>query len=153
MNGFPNIREKGKHFCSGTVKIGALFQKCLPRFGESAEQLRSNSQPFAIMVVSCLQLAKRAFVRVLLTFAAQYQVAITVNRDSSDSDVLAAYRRLVRRAHPDKGGRHEDIQVINAARDKWDEVSWHGGVGQVRWMLQPIAFCALRARGIFRFLF
>ena len=83
MNGFPNTREKGKHFCSGTVKIGALFQKCLPGFGESAEQLRSNSQPFAILVVSCLQLAKHAFVRVLLIFAAQYQVAITVNRHTA----------------------------------------------------------------------
>ena len=73
------------------------------------------------MVASCFQLARRAFVRVLLIFAAQYQVPVIVNRDSPDSMVLTTSSRLVRRARPDKGGRHEDIRIINAASDKWNE--------------------------------
>ena len=73
------------------------------------------------MVASCFQLARRAFVQVLLTFVAQYQVPVTVNQDSPDSIVLTASSRLVRRARPDKGGRHEDIRIINAAGDKWNK--------------------------------
>ncbi len=35
------------------------------------------------MVVGAVQLAKRAFLNVLLAFAAQYVVPVNVNRDSS----------------------------------------------------------------------
>ena len=61
------------------------------------------------MVASCFQLARRAFEQVLLTFVAQYQMPVIVNQDSPDSIVLTASSRLVRRARPDKGGRHKDI--------------------------------------------
>ena len=109
------MRQKGKNFCSGTVKVSPLLQKCLFRFGESVQQR------FAIIIASCFQLAKRAFVRALLIFAAQYQVLVPVSRDSADSIVLAARGRLFRRVRPDKGGRHEDIRIINAAGGKWNE--------------------------------
>ena len=68
-----------------------------------------------------LSIRKTFFVRALLIFAAQYQVLVPVSRDSADSMVLAACGRLVRRVRPDKGGRHEDIRIINAAGDKWNE--------------------------------
>ncbi len=49
------------------------------------------------------QLAKRALVRVLLALAAVYGLVVNVSRDSADDAVKAAYRRVVRRTHPDKG--------------------------------------------------
>ena len=52
------------------------------------------------MAVSVVQLAKRVFLTDLLTFAAQYVVPLTVNRDSPDKDVLAAYRSKVVRRPP-----------------------------------------------------
>ena len=44
------------------------------------------------MAASVVQLAKRAFIRVLLAVAAQYQVPLNVNRDAPDKDVVSAYR-------------------------------------------------------------
>ena len=49
------------------------------------------------------QLAKRALVKVLLALAAVYGLVVNVSRDSADDAVKAAYSRVVRRAHPDKG--------------------------------------------------
>ena len=57
---------------------------------------------------SPLQLAKRALVKVLLTLASKYGVALQVNRDSEDKVVLSAYKRVALKAHPDKGGTNED---------------------------------------------
>ena len=79
------------------------------------------------MVLSAFQIAKRAFVKVLVAFAAQYQVTLTVNRDSADKDVLAAYRRLVKKVHPDKGGKKDDQQKLQAARDDWDAAATTAG--------------------------
>ena len=73
------------------------------------------------MVASAVQLAKRAFLKVLLAFAAQYVVLVNVNRDSPDKDVMAAFRRVAKKAHPDKGGRVQDAQELHAAKDAWEE--------------------------------
>ena len=96
--------------------VGSNSQKLNPT--------RSRLYPcelFIRMAVSVVQLAKRAFLTVLLAFAAQYVVPLTVNRDSPDKDVLAAYRRLIKRVHPDKGGRKEDFQKLDAAKDAWED--------------------------------
>ena len=45
------------------------------------------------MVVSAPQLAKRAFVKILIAFATQYHVALTLTRESADKNILAADRR------------------------------------------------------------
>ena len=66
------------------------------------------------------QLAKRALVRVLLALAAVYGLVVNVSRDSADDAVKAAYRRVVRRAHPDKGGAVADAQRLQAAKEAWD---------------------------------
>ena len=77
--------------------------------------------PFVSMVLSAAQVAKRAFVRILLAFATQYQVSLSVSRDSADKDILAAYRRLVKKVHPDKGGKKEDQQKLQDAKVEWED--------------------------------
>ena len=70
--------------------------------------------------VSAKQAAKRALVKVLFQLAGQYDLQLKLNRDSSESDVLKAFRRLVLKVHPDKGGSSKDFQ------EPW------GGEGEVR---------------------
>ena len=72
------------------------------------------------MVVTQAQLARRALVKVLLSLASVYAVLLSVTRDSNDADVLAGYKKLIRKVHPDKGGRTEDAQRLQSAKDAWD---------------------------------
>jgi hypothetical protein len=41
-----------------------------------------------------------------------------VSADASEDQIQAAYRNLMRSAHPDTGGANERAQALNAARDK-----------------------------------
>ena len=75
---------------------------------------------YVSMVLSAVQIAKRAFVKILLAFAIQYQVSVNVSRDSADKDILAAYRRVVKKVHPDKGGKKEDQQKLQDAKRMGD---------------------------------
>ena len=72
------------------------------------------------MVLSAAQIATRAFVKILVAFAAQYQVSVTISRDSSGKDILATYRRVVKKVHPDKGGKKEDQQKLQDAKVEWE---------------------------------
>ena len=56
------------------------------------------------MAASTVLVAKRALVRLLLRLAVAYHVVISVNRDSEDRLVTAAYKKVILKAHPDKGG-------------------------------------------------
>ena len=47
---------------------------------------------------------KRVFVTLLFTLAVTYGVTLAVTRDSPDSAVQTAYRKLLLKVHPDKGG-------------------------------------------------
>ena len=76
--------------------------------------------PFVSMVLSAAQVAKRVFVRILLAFATQYQVSLSVSRDSADKDILAACRRRVKKVHPDNGGKKEDQQKLQDAKVEWE---------------------------------
>ena len=67
------------------------------------------------------QTTKRALVKVLLTLAAFYSVQVAVTRDSADDAVLRAYKRISLVAHPDKGGALEHCQLLNSAKDAWEE--------------------------------
>ena len=79
------------------------------------------------MPASAPQLAKRAFIKLILALAASYTVAVVLNQDSCDSQVLSAFRRLVKRVHPDKpGGSTEHVQQLHAAKDAWQEASRKG---------------------------
>ena len=70
--------------------------------------------------MSLVQLAKRALVQLLLAFGRQYSIALGINRDSADKDVLSACRKVARKVHPDKGGSEEDTKRLNVAREKWE---------------------------------
>ena len=75
------------------------------------------------MACSPVQLAKRALVILLLTFARQYGMpALPLSRDSPDKVVMDSFRKVAKKAHPDKGGSTEDTQKLNAAREVWDNV-------------------------------
>ena len=71
--------------------------------------------------VSPLQRAQRALVSLLLRLAAKYSVELSVNRDSCDKELTAAFRKVARRAHPDKGGTTADTQGLISARDSWEK--------------------------------
>lgn len=80
----------------------------------------SSGVSVAIMPCSRLLLAKRALVSALLELAAAYRVATDVSRESEDKAVLKAYRRVVLKAHPDKGGDTRKFQSLQVAKDEWD---------------------------------
>ena len=65
--------------------------------------------------------ARRALVKLLLTLAAAYSVVVRLHRDSQDSEVIAAFRKVLRKAHPDKGGTDEHAKQLNAAKERWDQ--------------------------------
>ena len=71
-------------------------------------------------MIGDLQRSKRALVTLLSTLARVYNLVLPLDRDASDQEVTSAFRRVSRRAHPDKGGRANDQQQLNAAKDAWD---------------------------------
>ena len=73
--------------------------------------------------MNALQLAKRALVKVFLELAGIYGVVLAVNRDSADKEVKAAYRRVIVKAHPDKGGSAAHAQKLNDAFRAWEEAA------------------------------
>ena len=78
------------------------------------------------------QLAKRALVKVLLALAAKYLINLSLNRDSSDAVVRAGYKRILLKAHPDKGGEKTDLQIVQAAKERWDNEQKHRGQQNAR---------------------
>ena len=78
------------------------------------------------MPASKAQSAKRAFVRVLTALGRSYGVSVTVTRDSTDACLLRAYRRLLLKVHPDKGGTVEDQQRLQSAKEEWHSAKSSG---------------------------
>ena len=72
------------------------------------------------MPTSSLDGAKRNFVKVIKEVARKYGMNLGLIRDSTDSEVLTAYKAAARKAHPDKGGLREDMQKLTEAREQWD---------------------------------
>ena len=54
-------------------------------------------------MASAIDLAKRAFIKVLLHLAVTYAVKLSLSRDSPADAVSAAYRKVSLKVHPDKG--------------------------------------------------
>eukprot|EP00973_Karenia_brevis_P041466 5737303-Karenia_brevis.AAC.2 len=79
---------------------------------------------------SLVQATKRALVTLLLALARQYEVMLSVNRDSTDRDVEKAVRKMMRHVHPDKGGRPEDCVELNDKRDAWNNAKEASGAGR-----------------------
>ena len=73
------------------------------------------------MPCSLVLLAKRALVKVLISLATVYDLGLNVSRESSDTDVSKAYRQVVLRAHPDKGGSVEHAQELQKVKEAWDK--------------------------------
>ena len=71
-------------------------------------------------MVTVVDLAKRAFVKLLLQLAVAYDLTLSLTRASPAAAVKAAFRKVAARSHPDKGGSLEHQQALNAARDKWE---------------------------------
>lgn len=71
------------------------------------------------MAAGPVQVAKRALVTLLIALAQQYGVRLALKREDLDVLVNAAFRKVVKHVHPDKGGRLEDAQRLQAARDRW----------------------------------
>ena len=72
------------------------------------------------MVVSAVQQAKRLFVGLLLALAKQFSVPLDLRRESEDAQVQAAFRKVVRKVHPDKGGNVRDAQRLQELREAWE---------------------------------
>jgi hypothetical protein len=90
------------------------------------------ARPLQAMVVSVAQRAKRAFVGLLLASARLYDIGLVVSRDSEDQAIEAGFRKVIRKAHPDKGGNTRKYQELQAARDAWRESGRHARRGAGR---------------------
>ena len=65
---------------------------------------------------------KRALATLLLHFARAFTVTIAISRDSPDSDVQKAFRKVMLKAHPDKaGGCADAAKKLNAACSSWQD--------------------------------
>ena len=73
--------------------------------------------------MSAAQLKKRALVTLLLTLARLYSLDINLTRDSADEFVKKAFRKVILKAHPDKGGSEEAMKKLNEAWAEWTEAS------------------------------
>ena len=67
------------------------------------------------MPASFVEVATRAFVKVLLALARSYELALQINRDSSPEQLVKAYKKVLLKAHPDKGGRKEHVPSVRSA--------------------------------------
>ena len=79
--------------------------------------LASLLRSFA-MVASAVQLAKRALVSLLLTLAQQYSVQIQLKREDDDN-LETAFRKVVKKTHPDKGEKLADQQSLQTTCERW----------------------------------
>lgn len=84
------------------------------------------------MPSSLVLLAKRSLVRVLISLATVYHIGLNITRDSSDIDVTRAYRRVVLKAHPDKGGTVAHAQQLQEAKEAWDKAKEDAQANQRR---------------------
>ena len=81
------------------------------------------------MPVSVVQASKRLLVTLLLTLARRYHVTLTISRESDDKEVVKAFRKIVLKAHPDKGGSAGDAQKLNEARGAWEDAKKNSNPG------------------------
>ena len=72
-------------------------------------------------MVSNVDTAKRALVTLLKSLAAIYGVVVGITRESTDKELVAVFRKVCRKVHPDRGGAEAHQKALNAARDLWDE--------------------------------
>ena len=64
------------------------------------------------MALSGVAAATRAFVTLLLFLANRYHLVLHISRDSSADELSKAFRKVMVKAHPDKGGSKEHAQKL-----------------------------------------
>ena len=64
-------------------------------------------------MVSDAQKAHRALVAVLRRMVQLYCIAVALSFNSCDAEVMTAYRKVVLKVHPDKGGTAEHFREVN----------------------------------------
>ena len=79
------------------------------------------------MVCSRALKAKRAFVAMLLSLAREYRLDLDINRDSDEKALNKAFRRVLVKIHPDKGGSTVKTQRLQEAREAWQEAKKNPG--------------------------
>jgi hypothetical protein len=70
---------------------------------------------------SAVLLARRALVVLIRALAITYNVVVNCNRDSTDKEVVASFRKVILKVHPDHGGNDVDMGRLNDARAEWDK--------------------------------
>ena len=70
--------------------------------------------------VGFVQVAKRSLVKVLLALAVVYNVTLSISHDSADAGIPRAYKKVVLKTHPDKGGTVTDHQKSLEANEAWE---------------------------------
>ena len=70
-------------------------------------------------MVSNLETAKRVLVTLLKSLAGIYSVVLGLTRESTNTQVKAAYKKVSLKAHPDQGGEAKRQAALNATRDTW----------------------------------
>ena len=82
-------------------------------------------------MVSNLETAKRVLVTLLKSLAGIYSVVLGLTRESTNTQVKAAYKKVSLKAHPDQGGEAKHQAALNATRDTWEDAlrasKGHGG--------------------------
>ena len=73
------------------------------------------------MGLSAVQKATRAFVSVLLAVAAKLCLTLSVSRDSVDSALHTAYRRLLKAVKPRQPEHQRLRRKLEAAKEKWEK--------------------------------
>ena len=65
-------------------------------------------------------MAKRALVGLLYRVALLYAVTLGVKRDSPDTEVKRAFRKVCKKSHPDRGGDKAHQQELNSVYAVWE---------------------------------
>ena len=73
------------------------------------------------MPTSAVNDAKHRFVSELLRLAKAHTLPISVNKNSDDIALCAAFKAVARKAHPDKGGSDVDMRDLLSAKQAWDK--------------------------------
>lgn len=79
------------------------------------------------MAVSAAGKARRALVAVLRRIVQLYTISVVLSFNSCDAEVLRAYRKVILKAHPDKGGNAAHFREVNEAKEAWDQAKKPAG--------------------------
>ena len=65
--------------------------------------------------------------KTLLALARAYEVNLAVARDSVAAELLKAYKKVAKKAHPDKGGTAANFRHLQAAKEEGFQAPFSSG--------------------------